>query len=99
MCFFGLLLAFFLLFFFPQFSFLFGFLLLFLFLFEFFFLIFGEFFEIGFAVVDNDLLSFFLVGEEVCISPEEAEDSIEEAVDVAFLLDHGHEDAVKSVVF
>lgn len=56
-------------------------------------------FVVGLASVDDDLLSSLLVGEEVGVSPEEAEDGVEEGVDVSFLLDDGHEDAVEAGLF
>lgn len=56
-------------------------------------------FVVGLASVDDDLLGPLLVGEEVGISPQEAKDGVEEGVDVSFLLDDGHENAVEAGLF
>lgn len=56
------------------------------------------FFEVDPAVIDYDFLGLLLVGEEIGVAPEEAKDSVKEAIDVAFLLDHRHQDSVKFVV-
>lgn len=54
--------------------------------------------EILFAGGGDGFLGFFLIGEEVGVSTEEAEYCVKEAVDVALLLNHAHEHAVELVV-
>ncbi len=56
----------------------------------------SKFIEVSLAGVDNDLLGTFLVGEEVGVPAEEAEDNVEEGVNVALLLDYAHQDAVET---
>lgn len=87
------------LFLFSKFFLLFSLFLFSLLLFLFFFSLLGIFFKISLAIVHNNFLCFFLVGKKVCISSEEAENSIKETINSTFLLDHGHEDAIKFVVF
>ena len=86
----GLLLSLSFLFFLFDFSLFFSFLLFPFFLLLFLLSLLIVFLKIDSAVVDNDLFCFFLVGKKVGISSKEAKDPIKEAVNGAFLLDHGH---------
>ena len=61
-------------------------LLLALLVFLFFLAILAVFQEVAATAVDDDFLCFFLVCEEISISPEETKHRVKEQVDIAFLL-------------
>ena len=61
-------------------------LLLALLVFLFFLAILAVFQEVAATTVDDDFLCFFLVCEEISISPEETKHRVKEQVDIAFLL-------------
>ena len=93
---FSSLLCFFFLFLFP-FLFCFLFTLLLESLSLFFFGV--ELLEISPAWVDDSLLSLFLVSKEISSPSQESENSIKKAINVAFLLDDRHKDAIKFAFF
>jgi hypothetical protein len=55
--------------------------------------------KISLAGVDNSFLCLFLIGKEVGPSSQEAKHGIKETVDVTFLLNDGHENAVELALF
>lgn len=82
-----------------EFSLLFGFLFFLLFLPFFNFLLGLKLLKVSFASVDNDLLCFFLICKKISVPPQKSKDWIKESINVSFLLDDGHQNSVKFILF
>ena len=49
-----------------------------------------EFLKVGFAGVDNDLFSFFLISEKISMPSKKSKDRVKKSIDITLLLNNGH---------